>query len=166
MHDAGLIDSQHVFPVGAVDRVQRLATLGTEAWHGAETRVGDRHIDASLLLDDLVEELLHPVAVGDVADECAGVAAVRAQLLGRRGQPVLVDVRKRDAGAAVREHLGHCEAEPAGRAGDDDARAADVEQPRQRLRCAISHLPLLGRSRTRIESRADRRRNALPPVKG
>jgi hypothetical protein len=53
-----------------------------------------------------------------------------------------VDVRERHTRAAVGQHLGHREAEPAGRACHDGPHVADVEEPAEHLHPAIASAPL------------------------
>ena len=129
VHDAGEVHAEDPVPVGALDRVERLPVLEPEAGHGSEARVGEHDVHSALRVDDVVEERLNGVLVADVRDCLARVEPARAQRLGARREPLLVDVGKRDPGAALREHLGHREAEPARRARDDRPRSPDVEEP-------------------------------------
>src|SRR5262249_50741373 len=66
--------------------------------------------------------------VGDVDDEGARREPASRERGRRLLEELAVHVGERDSRAAVGEHLGHRETEPARRAGDDRAQAADVEE--------------------------------------
>ena len=107
----------------------RLAALDREPRRGRDAGVGEDDVEPSLGRDDVVDQRLNLALVRDVDDERARGRAALGELRRHRLDPLGVDVGERDVRAAVRQHLGHREAEPARRAGDDGARAADVEEP-------------------------------------
>ncbi len=129
MHDAVQIHAEDLVPVGALDRVERLSAVEPEPRDRGEPRICEDDVHTALLLDDVVEERLHLALVGHVHDERAHVEVARAQPLRARVEPLRVDVGKGDPGAALRQHLGHREAEPCRRPRHDDPRAMDVEHP-------------------------------------
>ena len=107
--------------------------------HRGQARVRERDVHAPLGGDDVVEQRLHLRLVPDVGDERPRVPAALDELLRGRLEPRLVDVGERHVRAAVRQHLGHREAEPARGAGHHDAGAADVEEAAERLGGAVRH---------------------------
>ena len=58
VHDTGQVDAEHLVPVGALQRVERLAAGNAKAGNGCEAGVGEHDVDPALRLDDVVEERL------------------------------------------------------------------------------------------------------------
>jgi hypothetical protein len=139
VHHAVQVHVEHPVPVLAPDGVDRLAALDAEAGHRGEARVGERDVDAALAVDGVVEERLHLRIVPDVGDERVRVVASLDEIARRRLEPCLVDVGERHVRAAVRQYLGHREAEAARRAGDHDPGAPDVEEASERLCGTVRH---------------------------
>ena len=125
--DAVQVDAQDLVPVRALDRVDVLAALDGEPRRGRDAGVGDDDVQPALGRHGVVDQRLNLALVGDVEDERARGRAAVDQLCRHLLDPLGVDVGQRDVRATVRKHLGHREAEPARRAGDDDARPPDVE---------------------------------------
>jgi len=108
--------------------MQLLAALVRVPRNGRDAGIRKHDIDAALLGDDTAEEVADRIRICDVDGRRAHIAAARSQPRRLRLGPLAVDVRERHLRAAVGQHLGDGEPETAGRAGDDGALSAHVEE--------------------------------------
>ena len=127
--DAVQVDAEHLVPVRALDGVEALAALDREP-----RRRGDAALAKTTSSPPSAATTSSTRAWTCASSETSTtnertVAPRSASAGGDALEALGVDVGERDPRAAVREHLGHRQAEPARRAGDDGPRSADIEDP-------------------------------------